>query len=77
MRPDIHPAYNALAITCSCGNAFETRSALPKDSLYIDVCSKCHPFYTGQQKNTDVGGRIDKFKQRFGASRTVKRADAE
>ncbi len=73
MRADIHPAYKTLKATCSCGNSFETRSALGKDTIHLDVCSACHPFYTGQQKVVDTGGRIDKFKQRFGMSRTVKR----
>ena len=73
MRADIHPEYKTLIATCSCGNVIETKSALKKDTLYLDVCSKCHPFYTGQQKSTDTGGRIDKFKQRFGMSRSVKK----
>jgi large subunit ribosomal protein L31 len=65
MRADIHPKYQKLVATCSCGNVIETRSALGKETLYLDVCSACHPFYTGKQKNVDTGGRIDKFKQRF------------
>jgi len=66
MRADIHPKYEEVTATCSCGNKFVTRSTLSKDFL-IDVCSACHPFYTGTQKVVDTGGRIDKFKQRFGA----------
>ena len=74
MRADIHPKYNTLVATCSCGNVIETRSSLGKETLYLDVCSACHPFYTGKQKNVDTGGRIDKFKQRFaGMSRSIKR----
>lgn len=74
MRSDIHPNYHTLTATCSCGNVVETRSAAGKDSIYLDVCSACHPFYTGKQKNVDTGGRIDKFKQRFsGMSRSIKR----
>lgn len=74
MRKDIHPKYNALVATCSCGNVIETKSASSKDSLYLDICSACHPFYTGKQKSVDTGGRIDKFKQRFsGMSRSIKR----
>ena len=65
MRADIHPKYEKLVATCSCGNVIETRSALGKETIYLDVCSACHPFYTGKQKNVDTGGRIDKFKQRF------------
>ena len=75
MRADIHPKYATLVATCSCGNVIETRSALGKDTIYLDVCSACHPFYTGKQKNVDTGGRIDKFKQRFsGMSRSIKRS---
>ncbi|MFB2537833.1 MULTISPECIES: 50S ribosomal protein L31 [unclassified Acinetobacter] len=74
MRADIHPTYQTIVATCSCGNKIDTRSALGKDSIYLDVCSACHPFYTGKQKSVDTGGRIDKFKQRFsGMSRTIKR----
>ncbi len=64
MKAAIHPEYAALKATCSCGNVFETRSTLGKD-LTLDVCSKCHPFYTGTQRVVDTGGRIDKFKKRF------------
>ncbi len=63
---DVHPKYEEVTATCSCGNTFVTRSTLCKNFL-IDVCSACHPFYTGTQKVVDTGGRIDKFKQRFGA----------
>ncbi len=66
MRNDIHPKYETIVATCSCGNSFETKSTLCKN-IHLDVCSKCHPFYTGTQKVVDTGGRIDKFKQRFGA----------
>ena len=59
MRADIHPKYEKLVATCSCGNVIETRSALGKETIYLDVCSACHPFYTGKQKNVDTGGRID------------------
>jgi large subunit ribosomal protein L31 len=66
MKADIHPAYEAVDATCSCGNVIKTRSTLCKP-LSLDVCSECHPFYTGKQKVLDVGGRVDKFKQRFAA----------
>ena len=64
MKPEIHPAYAEISATCSCGNVIKTRSTLCKD-LSLDVCSECHPFYTGKQKVLDTGGRIDRFKQRF------------
>lgn len=66
MRADIHPDYQQVTLTCNCGNKIEVGSTLPQD-IHIDVCSACHPFYTGQQKEAASGGRIDKFKQRFGS----------
>lgn len=68
MKPDIHPQYGTMKATCSCGNVIETRSTLNKDIL-IEVCSQCHPFYTGKQKILDSGGRVDRFKKRFGNRR--------
>ncbi len=65
MKKDIHPKYAATTVTCSCGNVIKTRSTLCQD-IHIDVCSNCHPFYTGKQKMLDQGGRIDKFNKRFG-----------
>jgi large subunit ribosomal protein L31 len=65
MKPEIHPQYAEIKVSCTCGNNFSTRSTLCKD-VHVDVCSACHPFYTGTQKVMDTGGRIDKFKQRFG-----------
>lgn len=66
MKQDLHPDYQDIEAKCSCGNVFKTRSTLCKD-ITLDVCSSCHPFYTGKQKVMDVGGRIDKFKKRFGS----------
>ncbi len=66
MKQDIHPNYFEIKVSCSCGNEFQTRSTVGKD-LHVDVCSACHPFYTGKQKVLDVGGRIDRFNKRFGA----------
>lgn len=68
MQADIQPKYEAIKATCSCGNVVETRSTLAKDIL-LDICSECHPFYTGKQKSADTGGRIDRFKKRFGGRR--------
>jgi large subunit ribosomal protein L31 len=65
MKPEIHPAYDDIKVTCSCGATFETRSTVGKD-LQIEVCSQCHPFYTGKQKIVDSGGRVDKFRRRYG-----------
>ncbi|MBA3987934.1 50S ribosomal protein L31 [Aliidiomarina maris] len=66
MKEGIHPKYEAIKVTCSCGHSFETRSTRTED-LHLDVCSECHPFYTGKQKVLDTGGRVDRFKKRFGA----------
>jgi large subunit ribosomal protein L31 len=67
MKTDIHPNYQEISTTCSCGNVLPVMSTL-KDNLSLDVCSKCHPFYTGKQKMLDSGGRVKKFQDRFGAS---------
>ncbi|PHQ91436.1 MAG: 50S ribosomal protein L31 [Idiomarina sp.] len=66
MKQGIHPKYKTLKVSCSCGHTFETRSTRSED-LHLDVCSECHPFYTGKQRVMDTGGRVDKFKKRFGA----------
>ena len=67
MKPDIHPNYDEIKITCSCGNEFTTRSTLTGE-LHVEVCSSCHPFYTGKQKILDSGGRVDRFRRRYGMS---------
>ena len=67
MKTDIHPNYQEITTTCSCGNVLPVMSTL-KDNLSLDVCAKCHPFYTGKQKILDSGGRVKKFQDRFGAS---------
>ena len=66
MKTDIHPKYGDIQVTCSCGNTFTTRSTVVKP-LHVEVCSACHPFYTGKQKVMDTAGRIDKFRQRYAA----------
>jgi len=66
MKAEIHPNYEPIKATCSCGNVIETSSTTCED-LHLDVCSACHPFYTGKQKILDSGGRIDRFRKRFGA----------
>ena len=65
MKADIHPKYDEVNVACSCGNAFVTRSTLGRD-LNVEVCSSCHPFYTGKQKILDSAGQVDKFKRRYG-----------
>jgi len=66
MKANIHPDYHEITVTCSCGNEFKTRSTLDGTTLHLDVCSSCHPFYTGQQKIVDTAGRVEKFRRRFG-----------
>ena len=63
MKTDIHPEYVLASVTCSCGNTFETRST--KADLNVEICSACHPFYTGKQKLMDSGGRVERFQRRL------------
>ena len=65
MQADIHPNYHVVQVNCSCGNSFSTRSTYHNAQLQVEVCSACHPFYTGQQKIVDTAGRVDKFNKRF------------
>lgn len=63
MRDGIHPNYEETTITCACGNVINTRST--KKDIKVEICSKCHPYFTGKQKLVDTGGRVDRFKKRF------------
>jgi large subunit ribosomal protein L31 len=65
VKPDIHPEYVETTVTCTCGNTFTTRSTSTSGSLHADVCSNCHPFYTGKQKLLDTGGRVARFEKRY------------
>jgi large subunit ribosomal protein L31 len=65
MKDAIHPKYTEITVTCSCGNSFQTRSTLGSN-LEVEVCSNCHPFYTGKQKIVDSGGRVDRFRKKYG-----------
>src|SRR5258706_8860303 len=67
MKASIHPEYSEITVSCSCGNSFKTRSTVGKD-LQVDVCSNCHPFYTGKQKMVDTAGRVDKFRKKYAAA---------
>ncbi len=64
MKAETHPSYENVRITCSCGNTFETRSTVGHD-LQVEVCSACHPFFTGKQKLMDTAGQVDKFRRRY------------
>ncbi len=67
MKKDIHPNYEQTTITCACGNVIETGST--KKNIRVEICSKCHPFFTGKQKLVDTGGRVDRFKKRYGMAK--------
>jgi large subunit ribosomal protein L31 len=64
MKANIHPAYHEIKVICSCGNTWQTRSTMNKE-LHVEVCSNCHPFYTGKQKIVDTAGRVEKFRQKY------------
>ena len=65
MKKEIHPTYSKITATCSCGNVMELNSTL-KNDINVEICSNCHPFYTGQQKIVDTGGRVQRFERKFG-----------
>jgi large subunit ribosomal protein L31 len=64
MKPEVHPNYQEITVVCACGNSFKTRSTM-KDDLHIEICSDCHPFFTGKQKLVDTAGRVDRFNKRY------------
>lgn len=64
MKQEIHPNYQEIAVTCACGHSFKTRSTLGEE-LHIEICSECHPFFTGKQKLVDTAGRVDRFNRRY------------
>ena len=76
MKPKIHPEYKEIAVTCSCGNTFKTNSTLGRD-LKVEVCSSCHPFYTGKQKIVDTAGRVEKFRQKYTKKKTATKAEKQ
>ncbi|MDO5710801.1 MAG: 50S ribosomal protein L31 [Micrococcales bacterium] len=72
MQKNIHPDYNVTTVTCTCGSTFQTRSTAGSGRISADVCSQCHPFYTGKQKILDTGGRVARFQQRYGTKAAAK-----
>ncbi len=64
VKSGIHPKYNVLTVTCACGNKFETRST--RDKINVEICSQCHPFFTGKQKLLDTAGRVERFRRKYG-----------
>ncbi|MFJ8043095.1 50S ribosomal protein L31 [Kitasatospora sp. NPDC096147] len=75
MKPNVHPEYVVTHVTCTCGNEFTTRSTETTGVIRAEVCSACHPFYTGKQKILDTGGRVARFEARFGKKLSVKQDD--
>lgn len=75
MKADVHPEYLEISVVCSCGNKWQTRSTMAKD-LHVEVCSACHPFYTGKQKILDTAGRVEKFNQKYGKRTPAKAKEA-
>ena len=63
MKADLHPKYETLTVQCACGNSFETRSTA--SSIHVEVCAKCHPYYTGKQRMIDTAGRVDRFRRKY------------
>jgi large subunit ribosomal protein L31 len=72
MKKDVHPEYQECVVTCACGNTFKTRST--KKEIRVEICSQCHPFFTGKQKFIDSAGRVEKFKKKFGDAKDIKTA---
>ncbi len=72
MKTDIHPNYVECEVRCSCGNTFTTRSTVPE--LRVELCSECHPFYTGKQKLVDTGGRVERFQRRYAKSQKAQKS---
>ncbi|RPH95418.1 50S ribosomal protein L31 [candidate division KSB1 bacterium] len=65
MKEKFHPAYHMVNVNCACGNTFQTRSTMHGDTMKVEICSACHPFFTGQQKLVDTAGRVDKFLKKY------------
>lgn len=65
MKENLHPDYHEVTVVCACGNTFKTRSTVKGNTLSIDICNKCHPFFTGKKKAVDVSGNVDKFKKKY------------
>ena len=77
MKSGIHPAYVETTVVCGCGNSFQTRSTKESGNIVVEVCSQCHPFYTGKQKILDTGGRVARFEKRYGKRTAGSKAASE
>ena len=76
MKQEIHPNYQEINVVCACGHSFKTRSTMTED-LHVEICSDCHPFFTGKQKLVDTAGRVDRFKRRYARGAQPEAAAAE
>lgn len=74
MQQNIHPKYEEITVTCSCGHSFKTNSTVGRD-LHLEICSNCHPFFTGQQKIVDTAGRVERFRKKYSINRNKKKAE--
>lgn len=70
MKAGIHPTYRRAVVTCACGNTFLTRSTVP--AINVEICGKCHPYFTGKQKLVDTAGRVERFRQKYGAAKAAR-----
>jgi len=77
MKKDIHPDYHDVNVVCACGNTFKTRSTYKSDLLHIEICSHCHPFFTGKQKLVDSAGRVERFQRKYAGIRKSEATAAE
>ena len=75
MKPNLHPKYFKLTVQCACGHTFETRSTSP--AIHVEVCSKCHPFFTGKQRLVDTAGRVDRFRRKYAGDKAPAEATPE
>jgi large subunit ribosomal protein L31 len=77
MKKEIHPSYHEITVVCACGNAFKTRSTYKGDVLHLEICSNCHPFFTGKQKLIDTAGRVERFNRKYADFRKAKTEEAK
>jgi len=77
MKKGIHPNYHEVTVACACGSVFKTRSTYKSDVLHLEICSKCHPFFTGKQKLIDSAGRVERFRRKYAGFKQAEKAPAE
>jgi large subunit ribosomal protein L31 len=77
MKKEIHPNYHEITVVCACGNTFKTRSTYKSDVLHLEICSNCHPFFTGKQKLIDTAGRVERFQKKYENFRKAKAEEAK